>query len=267
MLKKVFVLNIIFLFLCIITAYAEEAITITTYYPSPYGSYNELSSTGNTYLATSSGNVGIGTSSPGTKLHIYNSTSSAIITAQRAAEGNGWVGLSLNGASGGVWSMYLPTSSEDLTWARGATVYMSLNDSNGYLYVGSTGDATYRIQLPNTADNGGRGYANQWIDASSVRYKSNIKPIKNALDKTLKLRGVSFDWKENGVHGIGLIAEEVAKVIPEVVAYEDNGKDATGLSYDHLVALLVEAIKAQQKEMDNFDKELTELKAQLKSRR
>jgi len=48
----------------------EESYTITTYYPSPYGSYNELTTYSNTYLATSSGRVGIGTSSPATKLDV-----------------------------------------------------------------------------------------------------------------------------------------------------------------------------------------------------
>ncbi|MFH0912874.1 MAG: hypothetical protein V1884_01120 [Candidatus Omnitrophota bacterium] len=48
----------------------EETFTITTYYPSPYGSYNELTTASNTYLATGSGNVGIGTSSPFAKLEV-----------------------------------------------------------------------------------------------------------------------------------------------------------------------------------------------------
>ena len=48
----------------------EETITITTYYPAPYGSYAELSTTGNTYLATEGGRVGIGTMTPGAKLEV-----------------------------------------------------------------------------------------------------------------------------------------------------------------------------------------------------
>ncbi len=50
--------------------FAEESITITTYYPSPYGSYNELRTYSNTYLATAGGNVGIGTVIPGAKLDV-----------------------------------------------------------------------------------------------------------------------------------------------------------------------------------------------------
>ncbi|MBU1912435.1 MAG: hypothetical protein KKB22_02735 [Candidatus Omnitrophica bacterium] len=53
-----------------VTLMAED-ITLTTYYPAPYGAYDELTTTGNTYLATTSGNVGIGTTTPGTyKLNV-----------------------------------------------------------------------------------------------------------------------------------------------------------------------------------------------------
>jgi len=95
---------------------------------------------------------------------------------------------------------------------------------------------------------------------SSIRWKKNIKPIEDALDKIMRLRGVSFDWKENGKHDIGLIAEEVGEVIPEVVNYENNGKDAASLSYARLVAVLIEAIKIQQQEIDNLKREVTKPK-------
>jgi hypothetical protein len=57
---------------------------------------------------------------------------------------------------------------------------------------------------------------------------------------------------------MGLIAEEVGEVLPEIVAYEENGKDAKGLDYSRLVALLIEAVKEQQKE-------IAELKVTVKS--
>ena len=65
-----------------------------------------------------------------------------------------------------------------------------------------------------------------------------------------RLRGVSYDWKANGKHDIGLIAEEVGEVIPEVVAYEQNGKDAKSIDYARLVAVLIEANKELQKEIE-----------------
>jgi len=67
---------IIFIFGFLSLSFADETLTITTYYPSPYGSYNELTTASNTYLATTSGKVGIGTTGPTAALHVVNYTSS-----------------------------------------------------------------------------------------------------------------------------------------------------------------------------------------------
>jgi len=99
---------------------------------------------------------------------------------------------------------------------------------------------------------------------SSRRWKTNIKSIEGALNKVARLRGVSFDWQVSGKHDIGLIAEEVGEVIPEVVAYEENGQDAKSVDYAHLVALLIEAVKEQQKIIDVQNSEITEMKAENK---
>ena len=64
-----------------------------------------------------------------------------------------------------------------------------------------------------------------------------------------RLRGVSYDLKDSGKHEIGVIAEEVGQVVPEVVSYEKNGKDARGVDYSRLTALLIEAVKQQQKQI------------------
>jgi hypothetical protein len=66
-----------------------------------------------------------------------------------------------------------------------------------------------------------------------------------ALDKINKLKVVEFDWKENNQHEIGLIAEEVAKIIPEAIWYKDNKIE--GLKPLVLIAVLVKAIQ----EMNN----------------
>jgi hypothetical protein len=86
--------------------------------------------------------------------------------------------------------------------------------------------------------------AASFTPVSSIVHKTNVKTYENALETVKKLRGVSFNWKESGKPSVGLIAEEVDKVIPEVVAHND--KDATGVNYDSLVGVLVEAVKEQQ---------------------
>jgi len=86
---------------------------------------------------------------------------------------------------------------------------------------------------------------------------------KNPLEKIKKLNGVYFDWKQSKKHDIGLIAEDVAQVIPEVVSYEQDGKNAVGLDYGRLVAVTIEAIKAQQEEIKELKQEIEKLEAKV----
>jgi alpha-tubulin suppressor-like RCC1 family protein len=74
--------------------------------------------------------------------------------------------------------------------------------------------------------------------------KSNITTISDALNKVVSLRGVEFDWIESGGHGIGVIAQEVEEVIPEVVLTHMGLKS---VAYGNLIAVLIEAIKDQDK--------------------
>ena len=95
----------------------------------------------------------------------------------------------------------------------------------------------------------GPALADGWDSYSSRRWKTNVQPLDGALDKVNRLNGVSFDWKGTGKHDIGLVAEEVAQVLPEVVSFEKDGQEARSVDYGRLTAVLVEAIKAQQAEI------------------
>lgn len=90
---------------------------------------------------------------------------------------------------------------------------------------------------------------------SDAVLKENIKPIKNPLNKVLNLFGVSFSWKSNKQKSIGVIAQEVEKIVPEIVSQSSVGTKT--VSYDSLIPLLIEAIKEQQKQIE-------ELKAKVK---
>lgn len=90
--------------------------------------------------------------------------------------------------------------------------------------------------------------------ASSIRWKTNIVEIDNPLAKLNAMRGVYFDWDEEhgSQHDVGCIAEEVGKVLPEIVVYEENGVDANGMDYSKLTPLLIEAIKTFQKRVEEL---------------
>jgi hypothetical protein len=100
------------------------------------------------------------------------------------------------------------------------------------------------------------------LPKSDKKLKTNIAPIKNALNKVLQLNGVEFDFISSndtgylGVHQIGLIAQDVKKVIPEIVGKNNDG--TLGLSYQHLVALLIEAMKEQQEQINDLKRRIGE---------
>ena len=96
---------------------------------------------------------------------------------------------------------------------------------------------------------------------SDVRIKENILNITDPLSKVLRLRGVSYNRTdiEDKSTKIGFIAQEVEKIVPEVVTY-DKTSDKYGVSYGNITALLVEAIKEQQIKIDNLTIEVENLK-------
>lgn len=79
------------------------------------------------------------------------------------------------------------------------------------------------------------------VSTSDERLKNNIIPIRDALEKVMRLRGVNYNWKDTGVYDMGLIAQEVQSVVPEVVHSDENG--ILSINYAKLTALLIEAIR------------------------
>jgi hypothetical protein len=120
---------------------------------------------------------------------------------------------------------------------------------------------TYALTLPNNNGPDGWGIANAWQTWSSVRYKENVRPIDHALEKVERLQGVYYDNKSDKKKSLGVIAEEVGKVLPEIVDYEENGKDARSVDYTRLTAVLIEAVKEQQTEIRQLKSEVERLHA------
>ena len=105
---------------------------------------------------------------------------------------------------------------------------------------------------------------------SDRKLKKNIRDLEGSLDKTLKLRGVKFDWKEEKRPNdqLGFIAQEVQEVLPEVVKEVETltKEDETHLTvnYPAVVPLLVEAIKEQQSIINRLEERLSDLESKLK---
>jgi hypothetical protein len=127
--------------------------------------------------------------------------------------------------------------------------------ANGNIGIGTTSTTTYKLNVSGTINASG-GY----FQVSDMRMKTNIKTLPYGLKEVMNLQPVSFNWKDpdHKESKIGFIAQEVRKVIPEVVN-GDETKETIGMSYAELVPVLVNAIKEQQKEIDELTKRVKAL--------
>jgi len=141
-------------------------------------------------------------------------------------------------------------------------------------YAGNVGIAYtapgYTLQV-----NGSAAGSGAWINLSDRRLKKNVAPINDALGLVQRLQGVRFKWRSSSERQIGkslklpvdepqigLIAQDVEKVLPEAVAVSNKGAEAIyGVKEGDLVPVLVEAIKQQQAEIKAQKAEIDDLRA------
>ena len=95
---------------------------------------------------------------------------------------------------------------------------------------------------------------------SSKRFKRDVTDLSDSLAKTMQLQGVSFVWKDSGKPSLGLIAEDVVKVFPELVKLDEKTGKPAAVNYQGLIAVLVEALKEQQKELNALKRREAELR-------
>jgi hypothetical protein len=101
------------------------------------------------------------------------------------------------------------------------------------------------------------------FSTSDINFKTNIYPISGALDKITQIGGYEFDWIPNQEHhgftghDVGVIAQEIEKVLPEVVTTRDSGYK--GVKYEKIVPLLIQAIKEQQTQIEDLQHQINYL--------
>ena len=139
-----------------------------------------------------------------------------------------------------------------LYFATNSTSYYKA-PAGGHEFRGSANTGIFTIDNTGNVTAAGEVTAN-----SDERIKTNIRTIENALDKVTQLRGVEYDRTDIEAHQIGVIAQEVEKVLPEVVHDNENGLKS--VAYGNLVAVLIESIKELKGEISELRAELDELK-------
>jgi len=268
-------------------------VNITCYYPqndvptvasltgnaqSTDASYASYGLNPSTQITQIGGNVGIGSTTPGSKLQVEGTTAlngnvtlntaSSITFAQATRQMiNLWstsYGIGIQGntvyfrtdSAGGNFAWFRGGSHSDaaLNAGTGGTVDMVM--VNGTVGIGTASpSSTYKLHVA------GKIFAtDDIIGFSDKRLKYNLNIIDNALTKLHKLNGYTFDMEDSSKTRTGLIAQEVLEVLPEAVHQDDNGYYS--LAYGNLAGFFVEAIK----ELDNkYATQIKDLQQQIRA--
>jgi len=190
---------------------------------------------------------------------------------------------------GGVNTAYLYATGRDFVIGNSSSGRNLLFFTNGFnttdekLRITSTGNAGIGTTSPGdkltvagtvvpSADNtytlgkSGARWSAVWatngvIQTSDARLKTGIEPLQYGLKEVLQLRPVSYRWKDNvnGARKLGLLAQEVQLVIPEVVSGSEQS-GVLGMNYAELVPVLINAIKEQQQQIDTIESRISDLK-------
>jgi Chaperone of endosialidase len=170
---------------------------------------------------------------------------------------NVFLGLSAGSNESGSGKLYIENSSTatPLIWGDFSLNQLVINGNSSNNPIGRT----FYV-------NGTAGGNFSWNVDSDARMKKNINSITDPLQKVKRLRGVNFEWgdtsrSELGVQ-MGFIAQEAINIVPEVVTYKN---DHYSMQYAPVTALLVEAMKEQQKQIETQQKEIDELKTLVNS--
>ena len=247
-------------------------------------------------------NVGIANNAPASRLHVtdaVNRNMNSSGTGQFQISGNGYQFAVAIGST--TCALYHNSSARTLSLGTNETARLTIAGNSGNttctgtitatdFFTGDNGkigaDATDHITFINNSradiyinnslefrfEADGDFHADgdvvaQSTSVSDSRLKDNIIPISGALDKIKSLRGVSYTWnsgKKKGKQDIGLIAQEVEQVIPEIVKDKklplmdgtDPNETYKTIDYEKIIAVLVEAVKDQQKQIDNLEKQI-----------
>ena len=256
---------------------------------------NQIYAAGDSYF--NGGNVGIGTTSPGVKLHVNSGANSEILRIQGAD-----AQLRIGNSTSNIIDINSSGSGDGLTLSTGDSERMRI-DSSGTLMVGTTTDPgslitasggsgfgfnganAYMTVARNsgsaalylnktTSDDGQMIYFNKqgsnvgnisytgsavaYNTSSDYRLKDVKGSIQNGLERTLALNPVEFAWKSDGTISEGFIAHEAQEVFADAVNGEKDGEEMQGMDYGRITPLLVKAIQELSAEVEQLKQQAHE---------
>lgn len=206
--------------------------------------------------ATADTNVGIGTTTPKSRLHLHGNSSNFALTFTNSANSMNFQGYRI------------AFDNNRLTFQRGqddgtyASDQIAIDPGTGSLGIGTVAplDKLHVVGKIRVSSLGADGFIPLCLNASnqistcstSLRYETNIGRFGDGMSFVNKPQRITFDWKQGGMKDAGFEAEDVEKIDTRFVTYNDKG-EVEGVKYDRIgVVVLVNAIKEQQSQIESL---------------
>jgi hypothetical protein len=233
----------------------------------------DVNTSGEAMTIKGSGNVGVGTTAPLGRLQVLTATDTNPSTVMAwdnrhfvigGPQSSGGIGLSYDQTNN---VGYISSLSPNAFWRN-----LVLQSGGGDVGIGTTSpndklevNGVIRVNALGAA--GGtqlcRNLSNQISScSSSLRYKTNVAPFSSGLPFIKQLRPITFDWKQGGVRDVGFGAEDIAKISPLFVTYNEK-REVEGVKYDRLSVVFVNAFHEQQSQIENLQKLIEAQKHQI----
>jgi trimeric autotransporter adhesin len=251
------------------TGYAIYGTALGTASVNVGGYFTASGATANFAALFDQGNVGIGVNVPLFKLDV----SERIMLRQNGTSTGGVnsAGLWLYQTTPASTRAFIGMEDDNNVGFFGSTWGLTMNVVTGNVGIGGCTAPQYKLHvIGDIASSGTVRTTNALVTGaitacSDIRYKKNVAPLQNALQNVLKIQGVTYNWKTkefpdknfNDQRQIGVIAQELEKIYPELVMTDKDGYKS--VDYSKITPVLIEAIKDQQKEINTLTERLNKL--------
>jgi hypothetical protein len=204
-------------------------------------------------FASADTNVGIGTTAPNARFHIAVNSGNIVMGNPGCSAGFAGIGFGSSLSNCTNYSLLGDGTHTLINRPTGGTLFFREGNTT-HMSIAPGGEVYIKTFAPGGVDHLCRNPLNQIsLCSSSLRYKTNIQSFIGGLAVLNRLRPITFDWKQGGMHDLGFGAEDIAAIEPLLVTRNDKG-EVEGVKYDRITAVLVNAIKEQQKQIEGLKK-------------
>ena len=193
-----------------------------------------------------SGRMGIGVTNPVAKLEV--NVGSAVTAFDIQGSAGQLFSVTNNLTSGSIFSVNDVSGIPSIDVDADGTIQLAPFSTTEFVGVGTTNPTTKLHVI-------GEVTATDFNSTSDARLKTNVQVIDDPLEKVLQINGVSFNWVENNKPSMGVIADNIQEVLPELV----SDTDPKTVNYNGLIGLLIEVVKDQQTQINSLNERLSQL--------